>query len=80
MTTRAPIDPRGLTVVDWASSMIFPLAGLATPRRLDDPDKWQEWAYGLIQEPNIASMRPPDPRGFRDWQEWAFRFNQVFKT
>lgn len=72
------IDPRIVKdVVEWSDFMTAPLLPLSIFRRLDDPEKWQEWAYHLVQSQKIAAFNPPDPRLFDDWKEWAFRFNQV---
>lgn len=71
------IDPRGMTVVEWTDFMAIPLFGYAKPSRLDDPAAWKEWALNVIQSPKINVFNPPDPRHFEDWQDWAFRFNQV---
>lgn len=73
---QGPIDPRGLNVIDWTDSMIFPLLDLATPPKLNNEDEWQHWALQVIQSPMLSNLNPPDPRHFDDWREWAIRFNQ----
>lgn len=80
MSNEGPIDPRGLTVIEWTDSMVFPLLDLARPSRLDNPDAWHEWALQVIQSPMVSDLNPPDPRGYATWQEWAIRFNQVLQS
>lgn len=73
------IDPRGMeNARDWADFVTLPLEAIGvTPRRLLDPDNWQDWAFNLIQSSSLQGFNVPDPRGFDDWRDWAFRFNQV---
>jgi hypothetical protein len=71
------IDPRGLTVTQWTDFMTLNLIGYSQPPRLDDPEEWQMWALLVVQSPRIASFNPPNPLEFRDWLQWAERFNQT---
>lgn len=69
------IDPRYMDVVEWTDRMaqILPF----TVSRLLDEALWQDWAFKLVQEPQIAAYNPPSPAQFTDWREWAERLNQV---
>lgn len=71
------VDPRGLTVLDWTDSMVFPLIDSVRPPKLENPEAWQSWALEVIQAPGIAQLNPPDPRFQDDWREWAIRFNET---
>jgi hypothetical protein len=71
------IDPRQLTVTQWADAMTLQLTGFSQPPRLDSPDWWQGWALVVNQSPRIAAFNPPNPYAFSDWREWAMRFNQA---
>lgn len=71
------IDPRGLTVIEWTDYMTDELVGFSAPPRLDDPAEWRTWALAVCQSPRIAAFNPPSPIHFRDWREWAERFNQT---
>lgn len=71
------VDPRGMTVEDWAETMILPLSKLILPPRLVPPMTWKDWANQLIQLPEILALGPPQPDKYQDWREWAFQFNQV---
>ena len=71
------IDPQGLEVVEWADWTGSELQPFGDVPRLDDADRWREWAYAVIQNRDIANCQPPDPQHFGDWREWADRFNQT---
>lgn len=71
------IDPRHMTVIEWADQMTPLLARLGSVPRLDNPDAWHSWAQNLVALARVARRTPPDPRTFSNWEEWAFRFNQV---
>lgn len=71
------IDPRGLSVTDWADSMHFVLAPYVLAPRLDNPLVWQNWGLQILQAPAISQKNPPNPLQFGNWQEWAMRFNQA---
>ena len=66
------IDPRNLTLQDWAASTILAL-DLGWPLgRLDDGN-WQDFAVGFVRAPTLAQRVLPDPYQFSDWREWAMR-------
>lgn len=75
------VDPRGMTVMNWAECMILPLSRLApTVARLLRAEDWEEWALGLVQNSQIARFNPPDPRHYTKWEDWALQFNLVVPT
>ncbi len=71
------IDPRGMTVIQWADRMSLILDSMVIPERLDDPEQWREWATNIIDTPNFEGQNVPIPYQFDNWMEWAMRFNQV---
>lgn len=71
------IDPRGLTVLQWAHFTTPLLAPFGVPPIMISADTWRVWARSVIQLSAIAQQRPPDPETYSSWQEWAFRFNQA---
>lgn len=75
------IDPRGMVDArEWADFITLPLEQIGvTPRRLDNPANWKDWAYDLIQDVRLEGFQTPDPRVYADWREWAERFNEVVK-
>lgn len=71
------IDPRGLTVIEWTDYMAPLLAPFGPIGRLDVPERWREWALSLVGLSGLSKYDVPNPLGFDDWREWAFRFNQA---
>ena len=71
------VDPRGLTVQEWTAFSTPSLSRLTHVPVLHAEKDWWRWAMTIIQAPRVSAHSPPDPRYFKDWREWAFRFNQV---
>lgn len=67
------IDPRGLTLRDWADSVILAANDAWSFGRLDDEERWQDWAVGLVRANNFAQQLPPNPYMFSNWRDWAER-------
>lgn len=67
------IDPRGMTLRDWADSVILSIPDVWSLPRLDDEARWQDWAVALLRAQPFATQVVPDPYGFDDWREWAQR-------
>jgi hypothetical protein len=42
--------------------------------RLDDEEKWKEWALQFCVISGLSQKNVPDPFDFIDWREWAQRF------
>lgn len=71
------VDPRVVSgPVEWADVMYVTLEQYGVPSQLDDPERWQDWATGLLSFSRFGTVGIPDPRGFSDWRDWAERFNQ----
>jgi hypothetical protein len=75
--THRIVDPRFMKVQEWADSLCLDLSEYAVIPQLSDPDRWQDWASGLVTVNGISQLNPPSPYQFDDWQEWAYRFYQV---
>ena len=74
------IDPRGFgdDVVAWTDRMTLLLErDVENMMRLDDPEKWQDWANQLWGEPDPIGQDSPRPDAFDTWQEWAERLFQT---
>ncbi len=71
------VDPRGMTVMEWAEAMIIPLDQLIVTPRLLTESGWRDWANQVIQTAEVAALGPPQPDKFQDWRDWAFQFNQT---
>lgn len=65
------IDPRGMTLTDWADSVILSTSDAWAFGRLDG-DNWQDWAVAFLKG-NYSQQNAPDPYQFEDWREWAMR-------
>lgn len=71
------VDPRYLSILEWCEFTTPLIKDRAAVPRLLTPDDWRSWALTVLQSPQIARYNPPDPLGFEQWQDWAFRFNQA---
>lgn len=71
------IDPRSMTIMEWCDAASHTLRKYGPIPVLRTANAWQQWAVEVLQIPEIFKYTPADPRGFADWQEWVFRFNQV---
>jgi len=67
------INPLGMTLQDWADAVMLSVSDAWAMGRLDDADKWQDWAVGLVRAPTFAQRSLPDPYQFSDWRDWAMR-------
>lgn len=67
------IDPRNMTLRDWADSVILSIGDAWSFGRLDDESRWRDWAVAFVRASGFAGQNVPDPYGFSDWREWAMR-------
>jgi hypothetical protein len=67
------IDPRGMTLLQWADAVILANGDAWSFGRLVNEADWQLWATGFVRAQPFAQRRPPDPFQFTDWQDWAMR-------
>lgn len=64
-------QPRGLSLQDWADSVVRDLSVFGLIGRLDGDD-WQRW--GSQFRNNLSVGRDiPDPYDFKEWPQWAER-------
>lgn len=66
------INPTGMTLRDWADSVIYAETSAWSFGRLDDEAEWQPWAAAFVRAPGFASNAPPDPYSFANWRDWAY--------
>jgi hypothetical protein len=71
------INPTGMTVTDWTDSMVYSLEKYGSVSRLDDPEQWHGWAFGVIAFPYVGSQNPPNPVNYSDWLDWAYAFTRA---
>ena len=62
---------------DWADCVVLDLSNYGALSRLDDEDKWQEWALQFCVISGLSQKNVPDPFAFTDWRTWAQRFVQM---
>lgn len=67
------IDPAGMTIIDWADSVVLVVGSSWAFGRLIDPDRWQDWATGFVRAGGFNQRNLPDPYQFSDWRMWAER-------
>lgn len=67
------IDPLNMSLTEWADAVMLTVADTWSFGRLDDENKWQDWAVGFVRAPSLAQRVLPDPYQFTDWRDWAQR-------
>lgn len=67
------IDPVNMSLTEWADAVMLTVADTWSFGRLDDENKWQDWAVGFVRAPSLAQRVLPDPYQFTDWRDWARR-------
>jgi hypothetical protein len=67
------IDPVNMSLTEWADAVMLTAADTWSFGRLDDENKWQDWAVGFVRAPSLAQRVLPDPYQFTDWRDWAQR-------
>lgn len=72
------IDPRGLTVVEWADYVVPEVEAYGNVGRLDDADDWRAWANRVASLSEMQKRGVPSPFQFTGWEEWAFALCQQF--
>ena len=75
--THRIVDPRGIDLQYWADTLCLDLDEYAVIPQLSNPDRWQDWAAGLVGINGISQLNPPSPYQYTDWREWALRFYQM---
>lgn len=69
-----------MDVIEWTDKMALELERYGAVFRLDEPERWKEWAGRVIAMPKIAVTVPPIPDAFDDWRDWAERFIQTARA
>lgn len=67
------INPVGMSLRDWADSVVLALGSTWSFGALQDEAEWRDWAVGFVRAQPFAQRGPPDPYRFDDWREWAMR-------
>jgi len=67
------INPVGMTLRDWADSVILSVGDAWSFGKLKDEERWQDWAIGFVRASHFTQQVVPDPYQFTDWRDWAMR-------
>lgn len=67
------INPVGMTLKDWADSIVLSVGDAWSFGKLLDENDWQNWAVGFVRASNFTQRVVPDPYEFDDWRDWAMR-------
>lgn len=67
------INPRNMTLTDWADSVILAVSDARSFGKLEDESRWQDWAIGFVRASPFSQQAIPDPYQFADWRDWAER-------
>ena len=67
------VDPRGLTLRQYADATILNVSDAWSFGRLDDEKDWQAWAVSFVRASPFVNRNVPNPYGFSDWRVWAER-------
>jgi len=70
-------QPAIMSLRDWADCVVYDLSTYGVLARLDDEDKWQQWALQFCVISGLSQKNVPDPFAFDDWRTWAQRFVQM---
>ena len=67
------IDPRHMTLKEWADAVILSVQDTWSFGRLDREEDWQAWAKTFVGAAGYSQLNVPDPYEFDDWRVWAMR-------
>ncbi len=67
------VDPRGMTLTQWADAVVLTLGGNYGFGKLGSEAEWQDWAAGIVRAQPFVQRNPPNPYGFNDWRDFAER-------
>ena len=55
------IDPRGMTLLDYADSVVLSVGDAWSFGKLTDETEWQSWAAGFVRASPFTQRTVPDP-------------------
>lgn len=66
-----PVNPAHMTLQQFADATILTVDDAWGFSRLDDPERWQDWASQFVRATPFSRRAVPDPYQFDDWRVWA---------
>jgi hypothetical protein len=72
------VDPRGLSVIEWADYTTNNIEAFGVVGRLDSEDSWMEWAQNVASLSEMQRRGVPPPYMYSSWRDWALDFNRQF--
>ena len=66
-----------MDAIEWIDRTGDILSPFVSVMKVSDEDQWREWGTHVRQTLRQDGILIPVPDSYRDWIEWAFRFNQV---
>ena len=70
------INPKGMTLRQWADAMVLVIPDSWNVGTLLSDDAWQDWGVQLVRAPQASASNPPSPYAFENWRDWAERLAQ----
>jgi hypothetical protein len=71
------VDPRGMSIRDWVDSTLDLLSSFVPIMKIEKDEQWREWGNFVRLTLKRRGILVPDPSQFPEFEDWAFRFNQV---
>lgn len=66
-------DPEGMQIMEWSDAVQNALINYQCSALLLDANEWQTWGMMFFNDPYLATLDPPNPYDYDDWQDWARR-------
>ena len=73
-------DPRGLSVERWTAltaPILLPYGPVPVSATLET---WPAWAQAARSVTILQPRYVPDPRGYSNWMDWAFRLDSALRS
>ncbi len=72
--------PVGMKLTDWADQITFDLDNQTSLSKLQNEDKWQDWAVQFVTATGLAGYNVPTPYAFFEWNDWADSFCKALQA
>jgi hypothetical protein len=65
------INPAGMSLMDWADSVVLSVNDAWAYGKLEDESAWQDWAVAFSKASPFSQQVIPNPYDFENWRDWA---------